>query len=188
MLITENDYRGFVAGKEKSFERIFFRYYRILVSFAEREGLNRMEAEDIALDVLHYVWEIRAGVMSAAALHTLIFTAMRHRILNQIRDEKIHRRILQEHWETGDEEEFYDHVMDEEMCRILHEAISKLPTQSRQVILLILEGKSVAEIAELLSISVNSVKTYKLRAIRSLRESLQDYPFVLLVLLYFIGK
>ena len=170
MFITENDYRGFVAGKEKSFERIFFRYYR-------------MEAEDIALDVLHYVWEIRAGVMSAAALHTLIYTAMRHRVLNHIRDEKIHRRILQEHWETREDEEFYDHVMDEEMCRILHEAISKLPTQSRHVILFVLQGKSVAEIAEQLSISINSVKTYKLRAINSLRESLKNYPLVLLALL-----
>lgn len=188
MLITENDYRGFVAGKEKSFERIFFRYYRILVSFAEHEGLNRMEAEDIALDVLHYVWEIRASVMSAAALHTLIYTAMRHKILNYIRNEKIHRRILRENWETGVEEEFYDHVMDEEMYRILHEAISKLPPQSRQVILLLLEGKSVAEIAELLSISVNSVKTYKLRAINALRESLKDHPLVLLVLLSFVEK
>ena len=188
MFITENDYRGFVAGKEKSFERIFFRYYRVLVSFAEREGLDRMEAEDIALDVLHYVWEIRAGVMSAAALHTLIYTAMRHRVLNHIRDEKIHRKILQEHWETREDEEFYDHVMDEEMCRILHEAISKLPTRSRHVILFVLQGKSVTEIAEQLSISVNSVKTYKLRAINSLRESLKNYPLVLLALLSLLEK
>ena len=188
MLITENDYRGFVAGKEKSFERIFFQYYRVLVSFAEREGLNRMEAEDIALDVLHYVWEIRTKVMSAAALHTLLFTAVRHKILNQIRNDKIHTRILLERDKEGEEEEFYDHVMDEEMCRILHEAISKLPAQSRRVILLQLEGKSMAEIAEQLSISVNSVKTYKLRAINLLRESLRDYPFILLVLLFLVGK
>lgn len=188
MLITENDYQGFVAGKEKSFEQIFFRYYRILVSFVEREGLNRMEAEDIALDVLHYAWEIRREVMSPAALHTLLFTAMRHRVLNQLRNEKTHQRILQEHYKTEQEADFYDHVMDEEMCRILHEAISKLPTQSRQVALLLLKGKSVAEIAGLLSISVNSVKTYKLRAIRSLRESLSDYPFIFIVVMYLIGK
>lgn len=86
---------------------------------------------------------------------------------------------------NGKEEDFYDHVMDAEMCRLLNEAIAKLPSQSRQVILLLLEGKSMEEIAKLLSISVNSVRTYKFRAINSLRESLRNYPFLLAFLFIF---
>lgn len=185
MFITEKDYLGFKAGREKSFERIFLQYYRTLVSFVEREGLNRMEAEDIVIEVLHRMWEIRKEILSPAALHSLLFTAVRNKALNYLRDAGNQKRILRENYVEREEEDFYDHVMDAEMCRLLNEAIAKLPSRSRQVILLSLEGKSMEEIAKLLSISVNSVRTYKFRAINSLRESLRDYPLLLAFLFIF---
>lgn len=183
MFITEKDYEGFVGGKEKSFESIFFQYYRTLVSFSVRMGLVVAEAEDVALEVLHHVWEIRQDVKSPAALHSLLFLAVRNKSWNLLRDEKNRQRILREHVNPGEEEDFYDHVMDEEMCRLLDEAISKLPSRSHRVVTLLLEGKSVDEIAGLLKISVPSVKTYKARAIDNLRKSLKDYPVALFLLL-----
>ena len=73
--------------------------------------------------------------------------------------------------------------MEEEMSRLLNEAINQLPKQCEQVIIGILEGKSLQEIADNMQISVNSAKTYKLRAILSLRSLLKDTPFLLLIIL-----
>ena len=82
-----------------------------------------------------------------------------------------------------EEEESQDYLMEEEMSRLLNEAINQLPKQCEQVIIGILEGKSLQEIADNMQISVNSAKTYKLRAIQSLRSLLKDTPFLLLIIL-----
>ena len=70
MTITEKDFRGFIQGDEKSFETIFCQYYKVLVSCAMHWGLEQMEAEDVVIEVIHHIWEIRAKVKSSAALNT----------------------------------------------------------------------------------------------------------------------
>ena len=75
------------------------------------------------------------------------------------------------------------------MSRLLDEAISQLPKQCELVIVGLLAGKTLQEIAEEMQISINTAKTYKLRAIQSLRELLKDTPFlVLLILIRSNGK
>ena len=66
---------------------------------------------------------------------------------------------------------------------MLYVAIDQLPPQTRNVILLNLEGKTSPEVAEELGISVNTVKTIKLRAYRVLRERLKGIQWLLLLLL-----
>ena len=46
-----------------------------------------------------------------------------------------------------------------------------------------LEGKQNKEIAEILGISVNSVKTLKYNALSTLKEVLKDHFYILLILL-----
>ena len=96
------------------------------------------------------------------------------------------KKVLAEYFDTRlvmNEEESQDYLMEEEMSRLLNEAINQLPKQCEQVIIGILEGKSLQEIADNMQISVNSAKTYKLRAIQSLRSLLKDTPFLLLIIL-----
>ena len=47
----------------------------------------------------------------------------------------------------------------------------------------LLEGKTLQQIADEMEISINSVKTYKLRAIQTLRTLLKDTPFLILMIL-----
>ena len=54
--------------------------------------------------------------------------------------------------------------------QILIHAIRQLPTQSERIILLTLAGNNVKEIAEIIGVSVNTVRTLKYGAIRKLRE------------------
>ena len=51
--------------------------------------------------------------------------------------------------------------------------------QARRIVLQTMEGASNAEIAERLEISVNTVKTLKLRAYRILRERLKGVQWLL---------
>ena len=69
------------------------------------------------------------------------------------------------------------------MSRLLDEAVSQLPKQCELIIVGLLAGKTLQEIAGEMQISVNTAKTYKLRAIQSLRKLLKDIPFLVLLIL-----
>ena len=190
MIISEKDFQQFVKGDEKSFETIFCQYYKTLVSYVMRHDLVAMEAEDIVLETFHHIWLIREELKSPAALHSLLFTATRNRTLNVARNLKNRQKIINENYSEQEEtEETYDYLIEEEMSRLLDEVISQLPKQCELVIVGLLAGKTLQEIAEEMQISINTAKTYKLRAIQSLRELLKDTPFlVLLILIRSNGK
>ena len=174
MVISERHFQQFIKGDEKSFESIFCQYYKTLVSYAMRHDLELMEAEDVVLEIFHHIWQIREELKSPAALHSLLFTATKNRTLNVARNLKNRQKLISENFPVKEEEE---------MSHLLNEAINQLPKQCEQVIIGLLEGKSLQEIADNMQISVNSAKTYKLRAIQSLRSLLKDTPFLLLIIL-----
>lgn len=186
MLITEKDFRGFIQGHQESFEIIFRQYYKTLVAFAMRYRIESMEAEDIVIEMMHRTWEVRKDVKSPGALHCLFFTSVHNRALNVLRNQKRRDQIINEQTPV-DEEIFYEYVMEEEVSRILDEAIEALPPQCRLVVLFLIEGKSVVEIADEMGISVNTVKTYKLRAIEILRGVLKNYPSLLWFIAFRMG-
>lgn len=188
MIISEKHFQQFVKGDERSFESIFCQYYKTLVSYAMRHDLELMEAEDIVLEIFHHIWQIREELKSPAALHSLLFTATKNRTLNVARNLKNRQKLITENYPTKEEEESQDYLMEEEMSRLLDEAINQLPKQCEQVIVGLLEGKSLQELADKMQISINSAKTYKLRAIQTLRSLLKDTPFLLLILLIRTNK
>lgn len=184
MVISERHFQQFIKGDEKSFESIFCQYYKTLVSYAMRHDLELMEAEDVVLEIFHHIWQIREELKSPAALHSLLFTATRNRTLNVARNLKNRQKIINENYSEQEEtEEVYDYLIEEEMSRLLDEAVSQLPKQCELIIVGLLAGKTLQEIAGEMQISVNTAKTYKLRAIQSLRKLLKDIPFLVLLIL-----
>ncbi len=184
MVISEKDFIQFVKGDEKSFEIIFCQYYKTLVSYVMRHELELMEAEDIVLEIFHHTWQIREELKSPAALHSLLFTATRNRALNVSRNLKNRQKIISDNFPNEEvTEEPQDYIIEEEISRLLDEAISKLPKQCEQVITGVLAGKTLQELAQEMEISVNTAKTYKLRAIESLRKLLKDSPYLVLLVL-----
>ena len=79
------------------------------------------------------------------------------------------------------EEDCADIALEEEVNRLVYDAVAALPEQSRRVVLLTMEGVPNPEIAERLNISMNTVKTLKMRAYRMLRERLKGIQWILLL-------
>ena len=82
-----------------------------------------------------------------------------------------------------DDYDFLQEVTRQETMRMLYVAIDQLPPQTRNVILLNLEGKTNPEVAEELGISVNTVKCLKKSAYETLRGTLSKNYFVILMFL-----
>jgi RNA polymerase sigma factor (sigma-70 family) len=72
---------------------------------------------------------------------------------------------------------FDDFAFENEVYQLLYDAINSLPPNGKQVIELSMDGLKNKEIAKSLNISVNTVKTLKLRAYKFLREKLKKIYF-----------
>ena len=70
---------------------------------------------------------------------------------------------------------FEDTVLEEEVHRIVAQEIEKLPEEQRKVVYFHMEGKNNLEIAEIMQISVNTVKTHKARARKTLKNKLKTF-------------
>lgn len=68
---------------------------------------------------------------------------------------------------------------EEEVYRLLFRAIDKLPARCREIFLLHMDGKKNEEIATVLGISIETVKTQKKRAIQSIKEQMGTCYFLL---------
>ena len=182
LLISAEDFKCFKNGNHKIFEQIFHQYYKTLLSFSVRHNISEMDAEDIVLEVFYRLWTIRQDIQSAAALHSLLFISVRNQTLNFIRNTTNRMRILEEQ-EIEPLPDLQSLIIEEEVSRILSSAINKLSANNRYVIQASLNGKTLAEIAEEMNISINSVKTHKLRAIKALRKMLKPYPYLVFLIL-----
>ena len=96
----------------------------------------------------------------------------------QLRDEAIHKRILEAmEW---DEYEVEDHLLvSAEICGEVQQAVKGLPAQTRRVIELSMEDMTVEKIAVAMQISPNTVKTLKKAGYQVLREKLKHLRVLL---------
>ena len=75
------------------------------------------------------------------------------------------------------EEQVFHSLVEEETNQLLIHAINLLPAQTAHVMRLALSGYSNKEIALLVNVSVNTVKTLKYGGVRKLREYFESHKF-----------
>lgn len=167
----------------KEFDSFFKEYYATFVSFACRYCLNEEEAHDIVQDVFVYFWEQRANFITLVAVKAFFYRSISNRILNYLKHEEVKNRYAESQLQKMHSEEFIlENVIREEVSFIVHQKIKELTQREQEIILLSLQNKSNQEIADLLSLSVTTVKTHKMRAYARLRTELEELRFLLFIL------
>ena len=142
----------------------FFRnYYPMFVSFAQEAFVALLE-QGCTFD-------------NEYLAKGFLYKTLRNKCLNHLRHEQIRSRYAEmqaahykrERSEKKSEEFFIDAIMREESSLIISQAIEGLPEMGRQVLNMSVEGLSNQEIADVLGISINTVRTHKSRAYKVLR-------------------
>lgn len=171
-------------GKEAAFREFFETYYEVLVLFANHLLNDPEAAEDVVQDCFVDFWQGRRFEHITTGIDKYIFQAVKHAALNDLRgsQRRTKRHMLAMQYLLQDGEE--DGEKEEEWL-FLYVAINRLPEERRRIFLMIcLEGNKYQEVADLLQISVNTVKTQMGRAFQFLRETLKGHKsFVLLLFL-----
>lgn len=166
-----------------AFGKLFADFYNALVSYAVTFVGRQDVAEDIVQDLFVEIWERSAPFASYDGFKTFLYHSVRNTCLNYLKHEEVEKKYvatLSEYDENDDELDFK--IMEEELYRLLFTAIDELPAKCRQIFKLHLEGKGNEEIATLLDLSVQTVKTQKKRAMAYLRERLGNVYFLLLAM------
>lgn len=141
---------------------LFERYYTPLVLFAKSYLEDTDIARDIVQDVFLYMIQTKEKFSSIDNLKTYLYSTVKNRCLKYLRHEDVKMRYCRYMTEIDhDEEEYENKVLQEEVFALLKKAVDELPGQCRKVFMLALEGKGNAEIADLLSIGIETVKSHK---------------------------
>lgn len=167
-------------------EDLFNRYYRPVVSFFLRKGFPLEESRDLAQDTFLRVfnkWESFRGESSA---ETWIFQIAANLYKNKLRSQQTQKRDAQETplddsteravKVGGDEKDPLREVLKEEGIRLLRDALEDLPPQMRQAVFLRVDGDlKYREIADVMHVSIETVKAHLYQARQYLRDRLSDY-------------
>lgn len=156
-----------------------------------------VRVEDFVQDAYIHLWERREQIQADKSVESLLFTIIRNRCLNYIRDQKLaaeNYSIDEFTWSdlqhlyqidfTGTEEK----ILEERLFEALQEAIDQLPARQNQVFVLCkIKKKKQKEVADELDISLKAVEKNLAKARHNLRQNLiarfPELSFLIVLLL-----
>jgi RNA polymerase sigma-70 factor (ECF subfamily) len=169
------------ARQLTQFEKLFRELFKPLCGFALRYVPDADEAKGIVHDVFVHLWE-RFETLPADTNHrSYLYTAVRNRCLNYLRDRK--KTVALDtiaNQQTAPEESALE---TEQLSQEIDWAIQQLPERCREVFELNrFGGLKYIQIAEKLGISVKTVETQMTKALSHLRTHLAKYLSLLIFL------
>jgi RNA polymerase sigma-70 factor (family 1) len=160
----------FNNGDERAFQHLFNLYYKPLCYFAKGLTDTRLEAEDLVQDAFIQLWSRRGGFNSFRSVKAFLYLAVKNSGLNLNKHRKVADKYQWRQKGAQDEEVIMKRIIEAEVLGEVHAALRKLPAGCRRVIhLYYFQGLSNQEVAAHLNVSVNTVKTQKLRGLKMLR-------------------
>jgi RNA polymerase sigma-70 factor (family 1) len=174
-------YKGeILAIDSKELKAFFKKYFSSIYIFAEKFTKDEMLAKDIAQEIFIKTWESSSNFENENALRAYLYLSARNQCINHFRKNESEHANESHYNQIHIENNYLDEIAQEETFRLLDIAIQELPPQGKRIIELTLKGLGNHEIAKKLHISINTLKTHKLRAYRTLRSSMGSYPGKLL--------
>lgn len=172
---------------EQSLKLIYQYHYKMLVAFGMQILNNLEEAEDAVQDVILKTWQQKNTFETDGQLRAYLFNGVRNRCLTMMEHKQVvishQERLQREFREMALEDNKTIALHKEEVYRQVFMAIDQLPEKQKEIFLLAIEGKQNKEIAEILNLSVNTIKSQKRRGIERLRNMLNPEALLLLLAL-----
>ena len=152
-----------IDGDEDAFCELYAAYKNRLLYFAMKFVKSRDFAEDIFQDAFTIIWQSRRFINPDASFSSYLYTIVRNRILNQIRDadkeNTLKERILSQAIDYTDDTK--ENILANDLREIINKAIEKLTPRQREIFEMSREAQmSHKEIADALDISVHTVQEH----------------------------
>ncbi|MBK6264018.1 RNA polymerase sigma-70 factor [Marivirga sp. S37H4] len=162
-------------GNQVVFEQLYSEYYPRLVSFANGYLYDLDESKELVQNFFINLWLKISEFKIESSIHSYLFTAIKNRCLNHIKNLNITDRKKLQYIEANLQSQLVvtqNRQLQELELQLMVE-IEKLPTQIKNVLVLkYFKGNKRHEIAQLLGISENTVKTQLQRGKKKLKNVL----------------
>lgn len=167
-----------IDGDEDAFCELYAAYKNRLLYFAMKFVKSRDFAEDIFQDAFTIIWQSRRFINPDASFSSYLYTIVRNRILNQIRDadkeNTLKEQILSQAIDYTDDTK--ENILANDLREIINKALEKLTPRQREIFEMSREAQmSHKEIADALGISVNTVQEHISISLRTIRTFLSKY-------------
>lgn len=170
-------------------DELYRQYYRPVVYFFARRGFSRDESCDLAQETFLRVYKNMETFRGESSEVTWLFQIAANLYKNTLRSHSTQKRDgLEVPLELSGgggmidqaccchEGDALDTLLIEERARILRKALEDLPPQMRQAVILRVDRDlKYREIAEVMRVSIETVKAHLYQARQHLRDKLADY-------------
>lgn len=173
----------FQNGKEAALEYVYCHHHPSLLAYTMRLLNDEDEANDVINESFVKLWEKRKLFNSIKGLVGYLYAIIRNTAYAAMREAKKYNQHKTDFVYLSDKFDELEHMLDTEEIRaklmqLIYQDIQEMPPQMKAVFqLAYLEGKLAPEIANILSVSVNTVQTHKKAGMKKIRLSLRKKGF-----------
>ncbi len=197
MVDQQNIIQQFKNGEKSAFEHIFRQYFVRLCIYAQNIIRSKEVAEEVVEDLFLFLWENCGDINITGSLSSYLYRSVHNRCVKYLKHMEVEKKYLEKQqniYLDRDSGEFIStdypvaNLISKELEQSIEKAIQSLPEQCREVFIQNrIYDHSYLEIAEMLKISVNTVKTQMARALQKLRTELKEYlPLIFFIAQHFI--
>lgn len=156
-----------ITGKNLEFNELFEKYFPSLCLFAGNLVKDDSQAKDIVQEVFIKTWKSDYNFENENAFKAFLYLTTKNQCIDHLRQKKTTK--INDYIKDIDKN-YLDEIVREEVFRMLDKAIEQLSPARRKIIELSMKGMGNNEISEKLQISINTVKSHKLKAYNTIRE------------------
>ncbi len=172
-------------GDQFAFRALYDRYHQLLGSYIYRLTRSLNETEEIVQDVFLKLWMTRETLGSVVNMKAYLFIISKNHAMNAVA-KRMREKARTEKWAEEERKNSNGSNEDQEvMYSLIDEAIFRLPLQQKKVFILSRhERLTYVEIAEKLSISRETVKSYLQIATASITKYIHQHLEILFLSLF----
>lgn len=172
---------------EQAFTELYYRYYKLLCQKAFQRIPSTPVVEEIVQDVFVNLWIKAASLDTNGNVKAYLHATLRNKILHELRTEQTRTFYTEKIKQLNDQQE-----NDQELQAIyaketedhINAIISTLSPQCKEAFVLNrYEHLSYKEVAERMHLSVNTVEKHVAKALRILKNRLNEYGDIVFLLL-----
>ena len=162
-------------SQREEFDQIYREYYRPLFIFAKRYLEEDEDCHDLIDDVFEYLWNHFENI-HISTIQSYLYTLLRGKCIDFLRRKNTELKYMHYAMASSVRFDTEEHIRElKERERKIKEVIDSLPSTTRNIfVLCFVEHKKYAETAEVLHISVSTVKKHIVRALKLIRENREN--------------
>lgn len=161
-------------GDEVAFKELHDLYKEPAIRFCNSIIKDIEESENLIQEVFIKIWDKRAGINPELNFNSYLFTIIRNRVYDYLKEVKRNEFVKERYWYNIVEHQQTESDLKEERITNIKAAINDLTEKRRRILQLNYEeGKSYEEIANMLNISKNTVKNQLVKTKQIIRTQLK---------------